>query len=231
MKVNDTMHSAQVAILHALLFKPSASFAQLQKSSALSSDHFNFHLKKMLEQKLILKNADGHYEFTPKGKEFANQFDTDNKTVERQPKVSVLLVVQGNDGEWLCQQRLKQPFYGYWARPTGKIRYGETIMECAARELLEETNLIADFEYRGIYHKMDYAAVSGELLEDKIFFVMFGTNPKGKLLQEFEGGRNAWLSVEEIRKLDKAFVGLDEGSELIGDGFQEHRFEYTKDEF
>lgn len=233
MNINDTMHPAQVAILHALLFRPAAGFAELQKASALSSDHFNFHLKKMLEQDLVHKNKNGHYTLTVPGKEYANRFDTDARIVERQPKVAVLLVVEANDGRWLCQQRLKQPFYGFWGRPTGKIRYGETILEGGARELLEETGLTATLEFKGIYHKMDYSSETSELLEDKIFFTIYGTNPQGELLEEFEGGRNAWLTYEEIRKLDKAFGGLDNPGELVGESisFAEGRHEYTTEQY
>lgn len=228
MKINDTMHPAQVAILHALLFRPSAGFAELQKASALSSDHFNFHLKKMIEQKLINKNNDGHYTLTIPGKEYANRFDTDARVVERQPKVAVLLAIENKEGEWLCQQRLKQPFYGFWGRPTGKIRYGETILEGAARELMEETSLTATLEFKGIYHKLDYTTDEGKLLEDKIFFIIHGTEPQGTLAKEFEGGRNEWLSVPEITKLNNAFEGLDRSVEMVRGpiSFGERRHEY-----
>lgn len=231
MNINDTMHPAQVAILHALLFRPAAGFAELQKASALSSDHFNFHLRKMIEQGLVHKNNAGHYTLTITGKEYANRFDTDARVVERQPKVAVLLAIQNREGKWLCQQRLKQPFYGFWGRPTGKIRYGETIMEGAARELMEEAGITATLKFQGIYHKMDYQTDSGELLEDKIFFTIYGTDPQGDFVEEFEGGRNAWLSLEEIKALDNAFEGL---AAEIKDGpilFEERRHEYTAEQY
>ncbi len=227
MNINDTMHPAQVAILHALLFRPSAGFAELQKASALSSDHFNFHLKKMIEQTLIKKNSDSHYVLTTAGKEYANRFDTDARVVERQPKVAVLLAIENDKGQWLCQQRLKQPFYGFWGRPTGKIRYGETILEGAARELMEETSLTATLEFKGTYHKLDFTK-EGKLLEDKIFFIVHGTDPRGTLAREFEGGRNEWLSVPEIKTLENAFEGLDKSIEMVHGpiSFAERRHEY-----
>ena len=208
MKINDTMHPAQVAILHVLLFSPSASFSELQRKSKLSSDHFNFHIKQMILQELIHKSADGQYGLTIAGKEYANRFDTDERVIERQPKVAVLLAIETQDGKVLCQERLKQPFYGFWGRPTGKIRFGETIMEAAARELMEETGLIADLQCVGVLHKMDYTQDGQELLEDKIFFVIKGVNPRGDFREQFEGGRNAWLTRNEIAKLDNAFPAL-----------------------
>lgn len=215
MNISDTMHPAQVAILHALLFRPSAGFAELQKASGLSSDHFNFHLQKMLEQKLIVKNTSSRYHLTHSGKEYANRFDTDARVVERQPKVAVLLLVEGDEGRLLCQQRLKQPFYGFWGRPTGKVRWGETILEAAARELKEETNLVADLKLIEIYHKIDFQTESKELLEDKIFFTVHATNAQGRLHEAFEGGRNAWMTLEELRREAKIFDGMEKAYETI----------------
>ncbi len=212
MSVDKQLHPAHVAILQVLLFSPKARFGELQKASELSSDHFNFYLKQLLDETFVSKNDDGAYLLTFKGKEFANRFDTDARTVERQPKVAVCLMVRRKDGKQLVQQRLKQPFYGYWGRPTGKIRWGETILEAAARELAEETGLEADLQFDSIYHKMDYNQQTNDMLEDKIFFVVAGTNPRGELLETFEGGRNAWMTQEEY-------------------AVQELSFENTKDQF
>lgn len=205
MNVDKTLHSAHVAILHVLLFRPSARFAQLQKASELSSDHFNFYLKQLLDESLVAKNKDGAYHLTGKGKEFANRFDTDERKVERQPKVAVCLIIRRGDGTQLVQQRLKQPYYGYWGRPTGKIRWGETIMQAAARELMEETRLTADLSFEQVYHKMDYNKETGELLEDKIFFVIGGTKPQGELIESFAGGRNAWMTRDEYLGQELSF--------------------------
>lgn len=209
MSVDKLLHPAHVAILRVLLFTPAARFAELQKASELSSDHFNFYLKQLLEEKYVTKDSEGAYKLTGKGKEFANRFDTDARTVERQPKVAVCLVVHDAEGRTLMQQRLKQPYYGYWGRPTGKIRWGETIMQAAARELKEETNLTATLTPRGTQHKMDYNKETGELLEDKIFFIIHGADPTGTMFTKFEGGRNQWMTREEISQLEHTFVNED----------------------
>lgn len=206
MSVDKLLHPAHVAILRVLLFSPHARFAELQKASELSSDHFAFYLKQLVEDNLISKDTKGMYQLTFKGKEFANRFDTDARTVERQPKVAVCLMIRrSSDGKQIVQQRLKQPFYGYWGRPTGKIRWGETILEAAARELLEETGLVADLRFESIYHKLDFNEATDELLEDKIFFVVAGDDPTGTLIEEFEGGRNAWMTQEEYAAQELSF--------------------------
>lgn len=230
MSIENKVHAAQADILHVLLFKPDAGFAELQKASGLSSDHFNFHLKQLLEQAFVAKNKVGKYHLTFKGKEFANRFDTEAREVERQPKAAICLIIYDRDGRSLMQQRLKQPYYGWWGRPTGKIRWGETIMQCAARELMEETGLTADLTFRGIYHKMDYNKQTNELLEDKIFFIVHGTAPRGTLLPVFPGGQNCWMTNDEIRGLEHSFVNIDDTRQMDEPGvigFEESRFDYS----
>lgn len=202
------IHAAQTTILRELLFLPSAGFAALQKPTGLSSDHFTFHISRLLELGLISRVGRGKYALSPAGKEYANRLDTDNNTVERQPKVAVLLAV--SDGEQiLFQERLKQPYFGYWGLPTGKLRWGETILEGAARELMEETGLEAELELRGVYHEHAVEQDSNAMLEDKMFFVIKGTNPTGSLVERFEGGRNQWMSVDEARLKGKLFASFD----------------------
>lgn len=57
-----------------------------------------------------------------------------------------LHAVRTNKGkrEILIHQRLKEPFYGWYGSHSGKIRWGETPIECAKREFEEETGLIGD---------------------------------------------------------------------------------------
>ena len=93
MSYEPDVHSAQIAILRHLLFVPTAGFAELQKSTSLTSDHFNFHIRKLVDSDMITK-TDDRYKLTPRGKEYANRMDTDENEIEKQPKVSVALIVE-----------------------------------------------------------------------------------------------------------------------------------------
>lgn len=55
MSYEPSAHEAQTAILRHLLFKPTAAFSELQKATDLTSDHFNFHVKKLIEERGTLK--------------------------------------------------------------------------------------------------------------------------------------------------------------------------------
>lgn len=231
------IHDAQTSILRELLFVPEATYAELQKPTGLSSDHFNFHIGRLVDLKLVEKKERGLYRLTHRGKEYANKLDTDNKTIERQPKVAVLLAVERElDGkqQLLFQQRTKNPYFGYWGFPSGKMRWGETITQTAARELDEETGLAADYRIAGVYHEHAYLEGEEEAVEDKVFFVVHCTNASGELIKKFEGGVNKWMTVDEARLLEKRYTSFETELEMIlgtKGAFVEETHHYTKDEF
>lgn len=234
MSYEASAHTAQMKILRHLLLSPSAGFAQLQKKTGLTSDHANFHIKKLVDEGYIQKNDTDKYTLSRVGKEYANRMDTDDNVIEKQPKLSVALIVENDKGEFLAQQRLKQPYYGFWGRLTGKIRWGETMLEAAARELMEESGLSAELSVAGFYHKMDYDKESGDLLEDKIFVLIYGTNPTGELIVDDEGHHNEWMSDEDLIKKDKLFQSVPEITRLAKAGhanFMEQKYEYDNDEY
>nr|WP_111300018.1 NUDIX hydrolase [Paracoccus saliphilus] len=59
-----------------------------------------------------------------------------------QPICAVLAVVI-RDRQVLLVQRANPPDAGFWGFPGGKLEAGETLLEAAARELNEETGVIA----------------------------------------------------------------------------------------
>jgi len=215
-------------ILCELLFVKEAGFGELNKRK-LGSDQFSFHLRQLTDWKLIEKSSNGKYVLTTKGKEYANRFDTEVKEVEKQAKVTVLLTCirkKGPKQEYLIQQRLKQPYFGFWGFMSGKMKWGETVEEAAKRELLEETGLSGKTELIMVNHKMDYDQ-NGKILEDKFFFVNRVVNPTGTLIENFEGGKNCWMTKEEIFSLENLFDGLKERIEMIdkdGLSFVENKY-------
>lgn len=233
MSYEASAHEAQMKVLRHLLLSPHAGFAELQKTTELSSDHFNFHIKKLLDVGYIEK-ADDKYTLSRAGKEYANRMDTDENVIEKQPKLSVVLVVENDEGEILAQQRLKQPYYGFWGVPTGKIRWGESATEAAARELMEETGLMAELRVSGLLHKTDYDKTSDELLEDKYFIVVHGTKPSGQLINDDEGHHNEWTTVEKFVTHERKFASMPEFVKLAKRDsveFVEEKHFYEKDEY
>ena len=212
MRCGEGLHLAQTKILRELLFMPTAHFAELQKASGLESDHVKFHIKQLVKLGYINKIGNA-YQLSVIGKEYANKLDTDAGVIERQPKVAVLLVVEQYNPkthmvEYLLQKRLKHPYFGFWGAPTGKVRWGETLLDAATRELKEETGLTGTFEYRGIYHERVRHQETGEIIEDKLFQLMFCDRFSGKLQVKFDGGHNAWRTLEDMMLEPKKYKGF-----------------------
>lgn len=233
MSYEPDAHAVQMKVLRHLLLSPQANFASLRKDANMQSDQFTFHLKKLIKVGYIVKE-DGVYRLTKKGKEYANRMDTAENTIEKQAKLSVVLVIEREDGTWLHQQRLKHPYYGYWGHPTGKVRWGETLIEAGARELNEETGLSADLRIVGFFHKLDYADASGELLEDKLLCIIHGIHPHGELMADPEGHRNEWMTFEEYEQKEKKFGSVSQTIELVHQSNQivlEHKYHYAPDDY
>jgi mutator protein MutT len=73
---------------------------------------------------------------------FFVDMDSSEKTFPR-PIVGCLAVVRRGD-KILLVQRAKLPGIGKWGFPGGHLEMGETVRECAVRELREETGIAAD---------------------------------------------------------------------------------------
>lgn len=211
MKADFEIHPIQAKVLKTLLFKPDARFSELN-SDKISTDQFNFHLKALV-QAGVLGKRDGKYVLTNKGKEFANRFDTEKIAIEKQAKITLIVVPIKKIGKKiyrLVHCRLKQPYYGYYGAITGKIRWGEKVLDAAARELFEETGLkMKKASLLGLFHKSDYS-VEKHLLEDKYFFMVRVDKFSGKLIENVPEGKNVWMTEKELLANPMRFKDLDD---------------------
>ena len=230
------IHEAQTKILRELLFLPNANFAALQKVTDLESDHAKFHIKRLVELE-YLSHKNGAYSLSIKGKEYANKLDTDTNTIERQPKSAcAMMLYDKKTKKYLIQKRLKNPYFGFLGFFSGKIRWGEPIIETAVRETKEETNFDTkseDWEHRGILHDIIRDSKTGEIIEDKIFHMMYTDKFSGELVDKFEGGENFWMTLDEVRQNPKHYKDLEYVALATRGniGFVELQQEYSEEEF
>lgn len=227
------LHQIQREILLKLLFTDKARYTDLKPDLEIENSHFNFHLDSLIGMKLIEKGEAG-YRLTTHGKEFANRIDSETKSLNLQAKLSAWVCpVRTTNGEeeYLIYTRLKNPFYGAQGFMTGKINYGEEVLEAAKREMFEETNLRGDPELILIRHYINKDKENEKVIEDKYFFLVKVVNPSGELLSK-EEGHFEWVSksqfpekiinhfdsydafLEDIRQIDQ-FDGQIEYQEFI----------------
>ncbi|HEV7449390.1 MAG TPA: NUDIX hydrolase [Candidatus Paceibacterota bacterium] len=215
--MDKNIHEIQGQILKDMLLRESARFSDL-RPKGVSSDQFTFHIKKLVDDGVLNKRGDGSYELTLAGKEYANRFDIDSGPVklEKQGKLGVLVVAYRDTKtgrQYVMQQRLKHPFYGFHGFITGKIKIGESVIETAQRELEEETGLRGEAQHHTTYHERIYSK-SEELLEDKYFFICLIEVVSGTLTEDIEGGKNSWVLQEKFLQGD-TFYDIEDLFALI----------------
>jgi ADP-ribose pyrophosphatase YjhB (NUDIX family) len=202
LSVVDNLNQIQLKILSRLLFNPKARFRDL-KIDAITTDHLSYHLRSLLSEGLIKKDK-LTYGLTSKGKMLAGKIDTAAHKMEKQPKVSVIIIPHkttfGKE-RFLIQERTKEPYFGYKGFVTGKVRFGETLEQTAERELEEETGMGGKFRFCYEIHEMVYDKNTGEQLEDKFFHVIECYDLKGKVTKKTAEGLNQFVTVEEFREM------------------------------
>jgi ADP-ribose pyrophosphatase YjhB (NUDIX family) len=218
-----------MTILHSLRYAPSARFNTLLQATGHTSDTFKFHLRKLVQLGYVIKLETGDYQLTPRGKEYANSLNEQQRVVEKQPKVSVLMVIaKANDnGEviYLLQKRARHPFYGYWSELHGRATWGEPFEATAQRQLNRQAGLTAEFVVHSFRRVRDYSSDDHALLEDKLFVIVKATHISGELRNDYAGGTNAWLSLADIRAHDKVFAS----TRAIIESLDDNTFYQTQD--
>jgi len=202
---NIVLHKYQQDILKKLVFKRKCRFNELL-IEGLESEHMNYHLKKLIKDSIVEKNDDT-YILTDSGKEYSDSLDDNIKFIEKQPKTSIIIrAVRKNpktqQTEHLLNKRLREPYYGKVGRLAGKVQFGETLEQAAARELFEETGLKAQkIVLEEIYRKMRYRK-DGKFVQDVIFYIFFVSELKGKMIKKTEYQENFWISEKDAGKTE-----------------------------
>lgn len=182
-------------------FKVGGKYSQL-RVKGIGNDLYNYHLQQLVKNGFVKKSG-VLYQLTEQGKSLVTNIDEEDKKLPANYKVSVYMcLVVGK--KILLSRRLKHPQYGYVGLPSGKIRYGEEMLETAKREMEEETGLKVSFKIIGNLRQIR-TNDQGSVVEDGVFYVCFSDKFTGKLKQSSIEGENFWVKIEEVAKLEKLF--------------------------
>lgn len=90
--------------------------------------------------------------------------------LEPRPMVGVGVMVENSMGQYLMGLRKGSHGADLWAFPGGHLEFGDTLIETAGREVLEETGLIVGPpQFVSIYEDLSYIATDGKHFVDFTF--------------------------------------------------------------
>jgi ADP-ribose pyrophosphatase YjhB (NUDIX family) len=127
------MHAMQRDILN-LLNRKAQTYSGLYKTLKVRSNLFDYHLHKLQQQNLVIKSKN-KYKLSSVGQSIFPYLG-----MEKQPIVAVVLAIF-KDNKIVLVKREKHAYNNYWAIPGGKLRFGETFEQAAARICAKETGL------------------------------------------------------------------------------------------
>jgi ADP-ribose pyrophosphatase YjhB (NUDIX family) len=199
--MEDFEHDLEKQIVLKLIHNPSLCFNELWAKQG-ESNTFAYHLNKLEKQGIVKKNEAGAYELSEEGKKLSAFIEGDTGSKADFPTFSVVLLVRDPSSDrWLCQKRLKEPFYGYWGFVSGKINFGQNLFECATRDLLEETGLhAAEWKLKALEQVKTFDG--DKLLFHHYLFHLETDNSSGTLKEKTHKAEHEWLTLEEYKTRD-----------------------------
>lgn len=193
-----TEHHLQKQIIAALVEAETARYADL-KPKHIDGNTFTYHLHSLEKQKFIIKNSDGLYELTNKGKLYGINSSLKKAELFEQAHSIILLSIRDGNS-WLLRKRLVQPLYGKIGFIHGEPVAGETILEAATRTLARRTDLEGTFAVKGSgYICMNHA---DELVAYSHFTLVEVGDVRGKLKEADSHGENIWLEQPDFNSPD-----------------------------
>jgi 8-oxo-dGTP diphosphatase len=123
-----------------------------------------------------------------------------NEKPERQWVKLVVYVMLERDGKILLGKRKNAFGEGHYSMPAGHIEKGETVLDCAKRELLEETTLEADeFEFVCVRLLKPYE-INGVRADPYVAFCVMAKGWKGepKTMEHEKNEGWEWHSLDKL---------------------------------
>jgi len=111
------------------------------------------------------------------------------------PKVeltTMVMIQNPETGKVLVQDRIKS--WRGWSFPGGHLEDGESVVDCAKREIQEETGLtVENLKSCGIIHWLNNKTF------DRYLVFLFKTTDYHGILSDCDEGENFWVSLEELK--------------------------------
>lgn len=200
MELNLLNHDVRKNIFKKLMYASGLSFSQLQGDN-IRSNHFNYHLNKLVDLGIIKKDKDGLYSLTNIGNELAIYVDLNNMGVHKQPFVIAGVIIRKGN-KILLSKLEREPFKGIWATSVvGRVRFGEGIKESVVRQTIERTGYAPkDLKLKIIYSMRTYN--KNDIHSHHLFYVFKCDEFTGELKKKTVDRYNKWFNIKNLEKLN-----------------------------
>ena len=112
------------------------------------------------------------------------------------------LIIKNTRGKILILQRAKSEYAtGSWCLPGGKVDYGDTVEQSAARELEEETSLVCN-SLRFLFYQDSLPLKPGGMHCVNLYFECAVS---GSVVLNKESSHFAWIGPSDLEKYDIVF--------------------------
>lgn len=142
-----------------------------------------------------------------------------------QPILCTLIYVLYQE-QVLLLRRIKQPNLGKWSPPGGKLEAGETPLECAKRELLEETGIVAD----NLVLRAMVTDVAPQPWLMFVYAIKLDSEKERPPILPCPEGELAWLDLKDVPNLDTAQSDKIFYPEIISFDSIVHEFKFLYNE-
>ena len=191
----------QKSILKSFMYKTKLRYNEIWDKT-IPSNKFDYHLKQLIKEGIIEKQ-DTLYQLTSKGLYIISSLDGVVIEEKKQPLVcSFILGYDKKKNKVLMQIRTKQPFYGVFGIPGGKLEFGSSTVDQAAEEFKEETGFSGKLKLKLITNYITYNLDDKQMAHHMIGFMYLATDLQGELIEETREGKNIFISPDEISNYD-----------------------------
>ncbi|MBD3319374.1 hypothetical protein GF342_05705 [Candidatus Woesearchaeota archaeon] len=187
-------NSVQQKIIRDLIHVEKASFNQLWKKKG-DSNKFAYHLNRLINLGLIKKKS-GHYTLTRLGKTFIAFLDSTTGSALSMPTLAYVCIIK-KGRQYVCHERTKAPFRGYWSFVSGTLQFGSAIDAQVATDARTQTGLVLhDVKHKGIEEIRTLE--DNEILYHHLLLIYTAKVKKGTLRVTLPGKRQQWMTEKEF---------------------------------
>lgn len=201
------MHEIQKILLKRLLIQNGQRYSTLTVGYDFD-DNIVFHLKQLIKNGLIKKDAD-KYLITVEGVKVITDYDL--PTIENIGYKTFFVGFLCNWGDKFLIKEHPTETTNFYNLPSGKPRFGESIESALIRTFESNTGVILDgkdFKFQSL-HLKTIKTSQGEVLFDDAFTIykVNITEEQKKKIQLHK--QISWKSIEEIQKLSNRWPEID----------------------